>query len=141
MDSCALRHALGIGAAKTDFCANLKAFDALRPGQKINVVTTSLYDPEVRSTVEAMPHLFNIVQAISPRMREDEAIFQAMLDEARLSREPHMLLITNKKERFEYVLGRIPTTHKMQEFWGCFIDARGLLRKTVKNSDTTQQAA
>ena len=141
MDSCALRHALGIGAAKTEFLANLKTFDALRPGQKINVVTTSLYAPEVRSAVEAMPHLFNIVQAISPRMREDEAIFQAMLDEARISREPHMLLITNKKERFEYVLGRIPTTHKMQEFWGCFIDARGLLRKTVKDSDTTQQAA
>lgn len=141
IDSCSLRHVLGIGADETKFRIHLKRLCALRPGQKINVVTTSLYDPEVRSAVEAMPHLFNIVQAISPRMREEEAIFQAMLDEARNSREPHMLLLTNKKGRFEYILDRLPKSHKMQEFWGCFIDARGLLRKAVKDSDTTQQAA
>ena len=141
MDSCALRHALGIGASETNFCSNLKTYAALRPGQKINIVTTSLYDPEIRSRVEAMTHLFNVIEAINPRMREDDAIFHAMLDEARNSREPHMLLITNKKERFSYITSRIPTTHKMQEFWGCFIDGRGLLRKTVQVDESSQQAA
>jgi len=141
IDSCSLRHVLGVGAEETKFLAHLKRLCALRPGQKIHVVSTSLYDPEIRSKVEAMPQLFNIIEALRPHMREEEAIFQAMLDEARNSREPHMLLLTNKKGRFEYILDRLPNSHKMQEFWGCFIDARGLLRKTVKDSDTTQQAA
>ena len=141
MDSCALRYVVD-DSKKTNFCANLESLTALRPGQKIHVVSTSLYDSEIRKKVEAMPHLFHVVEAYNPMMREDDAIFQAMLDAAGYTRTLRMLLITNKIGRFDSILHRLPTCHNIGEFWGCRIDSQGFLRSTSQNlnSDSNQAA-
>lgn len=136
IDSCSLKYVIGNRASL--FMKNLKKTQALRPGQKFTVVSTSLYDQNIREIVETMPQMFNIIQAAHPGMREEDAIHQAILDTSATCRDKHILLISNKPKRYETIARKLPTCHHMKEFWGCFIDPKtGLLIKsnTQKDSD------
>lgn len=140
MDSCSLRYAVG-NEKKTDFCQNLSTLKALAPGQKINVVSTSLYDPAIRSKVESLHNLFNIVEAISPAMKEEESIFQLVMDATYGKPNQNILLISNKPGRFEKLHLRRPSCHKLQNFWGCFITSKGLLCKSIQDAEAPALSA
>lgn len=131
MDSCALKYAF-CSAYRTPFMENIKNLDALRPGQKITVVSSSLYSPEIRAAVEALPHIFSIIEPYNNRIREEDALFHAILDLSATSRDKHLTLITNHPKRYDGIVAKLPTCHQVKEFWGCYIDSNGLLRKSRK---------
>lgn len=137
MDSCALKYALK-PSFKTNFMENLRRLQALRPGQKIKVVPASLYDPEVRHEIEAMPHIFEIVESYDSIISEEDALLHAIIDALRSSNDQHLLLITNHPRRYSPIAGKLPTCYKIKEFWGCYIDTTyGLLQRTLKNNAAT----
>lgn len=112
---------------------NLTNQQVLRPGQKITVVTTSLRDSEIRAAVESMPHIFNIVEACHPNIREEDALLHAILDSSTTAEDLHLLLISNQEGRYEAIARRLPTCHKVKPLWGCFIDSKnGFLYKSVR---------
>lgn len=129
IDSCSLKYV--VGNRPSLFMKNLKKTQALRPDQKFMVVSTSLYDSTICEAVKAMPQMFNIIPAAHPGMNEENAIHQAVLDMSATCRDMHILLISNKRERYKSIARKLPTCHHMKEFWGCFIDQNtGLLLKS-----------
>lgn len=139
MDSSALKYALKQETA-TPFLKNVQKLQALRPGQTISVVSTSLCDAEIRAAVEADPHLFNIVEAAHPLIPEEEALYQALLDASNKSRDLHLLLISNHPGRYEAIARRLPTCHRSQAFWGCHIQD-GYLRNSARHTESIALSA
>lgn len=136
IDSSSLKYVLG--STDSLFMKTLNKTQALRPGQKFLVVSTSLYDARIREAVEAMPQMFNIIQAAHPQMREEDAILHSISEMSTYSQDKHILLISNKRGRYDAIARKLPTCYHMKEFWGCFIDPNtGYLLKSARQKNST----
>lgn len=122
IDSYSLKHMLGIDGSISMFMQNLETKHALRPGQKFTVLSTSLLNTKIFAAVASMPHLFNVIQAAHPLMEEEDALYQAILDMTASSQDKHILLISNKINRYDAIIRRLPTCHRIKEVWGCYIE-------------------
>lgn len=141
MDSCALKYVFNPDY-KTPFMENLHKLNALRSGQKIIVLSPSLYDPQVRDAVKSLPHIFTIIEPMNSQLTERDALLFEVISAMSISSDLHTLLISNKPQRYDYIADKLPTCHKGKEFWGCFIETRnGLLCKSSHHNNKSSISA
>lgn len=141
MDSSALKYAFNPDC-RTPFLENLHKLNALRSDQKIIVLSSSLYDPQIRDAVKSLPHIFTIIEPLNPELREKDALLFEINSARTISNDLHILLISNNPSRYGYIVNGLPTCHRGKEFWGCFIDTRnGLLCKSSRSNGKSSISA
>lgn len=140
MHSSSIREAF-LNTDTQQFATNLEKLNALAQGQKIFVLSTALYAPEIREIVKNNQHLFSVLRACHSGLSEEDAIYQAILEGTKYPSTRRILLISNHSNVYDDIMRKYQTCCKPHSIWSCYVTPEGFLRKTDPAATTSSKQA
>lgn len=109
-------------------CQRLRYLDLLSDGKKIKIVSTALNFAWVRKLIAQMPEVFEIKEPYMTEASEEDALYQAIYEDAETTMAAHVLLIADDA-CYNNIMYRMPYAALRKKVKGCHITSFGTLKQ------------